>query len=281
VHSRSLASLCLALGCALVACQAISGLGGFGIQQDTIGGSGGTSGVTNSIANGSTHGSNAVATNGAMSANNVGSTADATVTTAASSTATSTSANMSAASTVGAGGMAASSSASGVGGASGGDHLVFLSQSQYSISSLAVADQACQSEATKSGLTGTWMAVLSGKEKILQAQLRIPLTGDVYLVATNKQKGVLVAKKNDWWTGNHQAAIAVGPSGQGLTIINAKVWSGSTNDGLFVAGGTCNGWADKVGMGQVGEPSSTTNWIDNGTANCGDSHFLYCISVGN
>ncbi len=268
-------ALALAGGCSLVACQAISGLGGFGVDDAP------RTAATSSAALGSGGaGASASASKGAGGA---------------PSTAIGSANGGSSASQSGGGAPSSSSSASSSGGGGACAYYVFVSVNDYaSGSGVDTLDQACGLEAVNYKLqmqlpgNPKWKAILSTSQAA--AKTRIKSDCDVFLANDGGivPTSVLVASANQLWQGSLQHAIDHDPNGfvvpgfisEGGGPPMAKVaWTGSTNNGMAAANLHCSDWKQTSGNGQVSQPlEAGSKWAEAGSVGCGEAHKLYCIS---
>ena len=287
MSGRGLSSLMLACGCALVACQAISGLGSFGVEQKhgagPVSGAGAGSSVASSVG---------VAQGGSPSATTEESNTVGTAETSSSSVMAATAT----VATAGAGGATASSSSStggglGFGGApnSGAcDQWVYITTKTGSgnITNVKVADDECNLEA-KDGPpvpvpTGDWRAVLSVAGKFGSAAFRIPAPGKVCLLNDGFSalpSNQIVADTGKWWTSVHQ--IAVDHDAKGGTVMAGGVWTGTNPDGTLAAS-NCKDFTSALmaDPGVAGRNDFTdAKWVNNTPVPCNTALPVYCPSL--
>ncbi len=271
----------LAYGCALVACQAISGLGGFGLAEGTdashaagtgsmaqAGGNGGAS----SVASGSGGlGPTASSVTTLVTAPASTSTIGSTVTVTASS----------------------SSSSSGTGGATACENYVFVTNKLFYGNELVAAqgaggglvvndgaDAFCGFEAMASPLPSVlnkpkWAAVyatpaVSAKAHVDAVLMNSPI-GKVCL-----PDGTPVALPGKWWTGTHVAGISQFADG---SAANFLVWTGANESGA-TALDHCLAWTTKSGakIGVVGGSLDASTWANKENRFCDFQLPVYCIS---
>jgi hypothetical protein len=289
--SRRVAALFLASGCGLVACQAISGLGGFGLSET---GSASHAAGTGSMAQGSGSQASASTASGMGGSQPAGPSSSTTATDAStgaapdttSTTSSSDSATSSAADT-------SSSSSSGTGGAAPCDNYVFVSTAVFRGDQVAGAmgvggdlgmsfpsDQSCFFEATKSvypavGGKSKWAAVYaippaSAKQHVEALLANSPI-GKVCL-----PDGTPVAMKGTWWSNVHAGPIDQDVDGN---AVNSLVWTGANPDGS-TALAHCLKWTSPSSgdTGVVGDSVDTMSWANKQNAFCDLQLPVYCLS---
>ncbi len=260
-------------GCALVACQAISGLGGFGLQPGAGGGvssaNGGPS-AGGATTTGSSQGGTAQVGPGVTGPTTsvTGPTTDVTGTTTTGTTTTGT--------TVTSGGIGGSS---GTGSVVDCAHFVFLSEAFiYPQTSLAEADVKCANEAAKGPfpLKVKWLAVLS--TVAAPAGSRIIPSGDVCMYDGNNY--ATVATKNFWWSTTHQSPIDHRANGV-YDNFPEIVWTGTNPDGS-TNGENCKDFSSNDGAdkGRMGSSfAANGDWVSTGSFFCNGLHPIYCFSM--
>ncbi len=274
-----LSSLALVLGSAVVACQAISGLGDFGLDEAQP--KGGSGGATGSATVGS--GTGGTGKGGASASSSASGTTSGTggmETSASASTATSSSSSSSSAS--------ASSSSTGQGGGTSCPYYVFLSANEYQVSAGGVNDfdAHCNTEAGAAALPGVWKAIVSSN---VPAAMRIDASCDVYLQKDQFNMQPKVADAGKLFMLPLQHAISTTAGGQppidansigGGAPVPLQAWTGAHAGGTL--GATCGIWTSTQNAGTVGSPFAVdSTWLDAGMAPCLQGHHLYCIKQGN
>ncbi len=293
---RRLASLALALGCAVVACQAVSGLSGFGLGSSEKGPASAGPGASGSVASGS----GGATASGSKASASTSVTSDTTAVSDTSVTTDGITASVDSASspavTAGVGGASPmASSASGVGGlGAGGDinpagcnQFAFVSTFKVTgkIPTIAFADAGCNNEAKTLApgnpvADGKWRALLSTSAKMGAAVFRIPIGAQgVCLLDGGNKFSVKIADGPQWWTANHLAAIDHTADGKPVAATGA--WTGTT-----VTGGVAPNCKDftsdaQADSGQVGRTDKTdANWVAFfAMPSCDNPLPLYCVSV--
>jgi len=167
--------------------------------------------------------------------------------------------------------------------------LVFLTSDYIGVANfggLAIADKFCQSDASKFGLAGTYMAWLSDDDALNSPIFRFKsedFKGWYKLrtqFPTPLAKGWLGLQEDLLFTINFQAN---GASDQAVV----SIWTATETTGERAEGSTCENWT-KLGLGpeyevHSGNPQKTTfEWTNGLTKSCssGIGAKLYCFQVG-
>lgn len=141
------------------------------------------------------------------------------------------------------------------------------------------ADAICQSRADAAGLTGNYVAWLSGGGSALQAQSRIDNANMPYRLVD----GTKIA--NNWTaltSGTLEAPINRDENGALRSQAN-NVWTGTSANGTgagTIGGTMCAGWqGTSSDSGRVGSSSATNgDWTTTGTNEaCNNLNHLYCV----
>jgi hypothetical protein len=152
------------------------------------------------------------------------------------------------------------------------EHTIFVSSADLGgdFGGIAIADALCTDLATRAGLGGTWLSILS--DSTVDARDRIAIGG-----AIRNTMGELVAEnQKDLWDGFIAAPVAYTEAGDQFL---ASPYTGTNADGTASAD-HCQDWTAMNGanglLGDAGYAGSS--WVESDVGNCNQSLPFYCIS---
>lgn len=146
-------------------------------------------------------------------------------------------------------------------------------------------DGPCAIAKAAAGLKLNYIAIVS--TSVMDARDRVTGAAQIYKVVNNEP--VLVANAaSELWSGVERLLSQLDSNeyGVALTDGSARVWSGTTVNGLYDAGRSCDDWTN-LGTalgGSIGYPYiKTSGWIRYGVSlDCGVPSFhrgVFCISI--
>ena len=141
------------------------------------------------------------------------------------------------------------------------------------------ADYICQNEADTAGLSGTWMAWISGPSADNNAPAdRFTQSNDPYVLTDGTQ---IASDWTDLIDGTLSNAINVEADGSSSTAGNNQVWTNVNTNGTTQGTNHCNDWTSASGAlnGRRGLRTQTgTSWTNSGNRTCDSANRkLYCF----